>query len=118
RLRRGDATILYLIAYSAGRFWVEMFRPDAWVIGQLATAQWIALIIVVGGIVALIVRHAGWSWQEHPEESLLHMSALAEVNDEADDEPNTVDARAAGYAADEGTVQAPDSVARPDQPGS
>lgn len=76
RLRRGDGILLYLIAYSTGRFWVEMFRPDAWVMGQMATAQWIALLCVVGGIVMLIVRHAGWSWRAHPEESLGHMSGF------------------------------------------
>ena len=48
RLRRGDGVLLYLIAYPLGRFWVEMFRPDAWVIGTLPTAQWIALASVVG----------------------------------------------------------------------
>jgi phosphatidylglycerol:prolipoprotein diacylglycerol transferase len=121
RLRRGDATILYLVAYSTGRFWVELFRPDAWVIGQLATAQWTALLIVVGGIVALIVRHAGWSWQEHPGESLAHMSALAGAQDESGEreqaEPVSVDTHSADYAAGEGGVQAQDSVPRPDQRG-
>ena len=29
--------------YPLGRFWVEMFRPDAWRMGTLATAQWIAI---------------------------------------------------------------------------
>lgn len=76
RLRRGDAVLLYLIAYPLGRFWVEMFRPDAWVIGQMATAQWIAIGSVVICTAALIARHMGWSWQEHPEESLAHMSGF------------------------------------------
>lgn len=76
RLRRGDGPLLYLIAYGIGRYWVEMFRPDAWVIGQMATAQWIALVCVVGSLVILIVRHMGWSWRVHPEESLGHMSGF------------------------------------------
>ena len=42
RFRQGDGIWLYFIAYPLGRFWVEMFRPDAWVMGTLATAQWIA----------------------------------------------------------------------------
>ena len=93
RLRRGDGILLYLIAYSAGRFWVEMFRPDAWVMGQMATAQWIALLCVAGGIVGLIVRHAGWSWRAHPEESLGHMSGFITELDGDDDfvEPPPVD---------------------------
>lgn len=93
RLRRGDGILLYLIAYSAGRFWVEMFRPDAWVMGQMATAQWIALLSVVGGIVALIVRHAGWSWRTRPEESLGHMSGFVTelVEDDELIEPPQID---------------------------
>ena len=76
RLRRGDAALLYLIAYPLGRFWVEMFRPDAWVIGQMATAQWIAIGSVVVCMLALIARHVGWSWRDHPAESLAHMSGF------------------------------------------
>jgi phosphatidylglycerol:prolipoprotein diacylglycerol transferase len=77
RLRRGDAVLMYFIAYPVGRFWVELFRPDAWVIGQLATAQWIAIGSVVVSVTLLVVRHIGWSWRDHPEESLGHMSRLA-----------------------------------------
>ena len=49
--------LLYLIWYPLGRFWVEMFRPDAWRMGTLATAQWIAIGAFVVGLVALIVNH-------------------------------------------------------------
>jgi phosphatidylglycerol:prolipoprotein diacylglycerol transferase len=85
RLRRGDAVLLYLITYGIGRYWVEMFRPDAWVMGQLATAQWIALATVVGGAIALVVRHVGWSWRAHPEESLGHMSGfVTELEEDRD----------------------------------
>jgi phosphatidylglycerol---prolipoprotein diacylglyceryl transferase len=84
RMRTGDALWLYLIAYSLGRFWVEMFRPDAWVMGQLATAQWIAIgsVLVSGGI--LIARHVGWSWRDHPEDSL---KSLSRYRDPVDREP-------------------------------
>ncbi len=70
RLRRGDGVLLYLIAYPLGRFWVEMFRPDAWVMGNLATAQWIAIGCVLFAGIMLFVRHRNWSWQDHPEERL------------------------------------------------
>ena len=40
-----------------GRFWVEMFRPDAWRMGTLATAQWIAIIAFVVGLGAIIINH-------------------------------------------------------------
>ena len=43
RLRTGDVFFAYLIWYPVGRFWVELFRPDAWRMGSLATAQWIAI---------------------------------------------------------------------------
>ncbi len=70
RLRQGDAALMYLIAYPAGRFWVEWFRPDAWTIGSLATAQWIALIGIAIGVVGLILRHRNWRPEDHPEETL------------------------------------------------
>ena len=53
RLRRGDAVLLYLLAYPLGRLWVEAFRPDAWVMGRLATAQWIAIGSIVFAVVML-----------------------------------------------------------------
>ena len=57
-----------------GRFWVEYFRPDAWVMGALATAQWIAIISVVVSIALLAVRHYGWSAQDKQEETLIALS--------------------------------------------
>jgi phosphatidylglycerol:prolipoprotein diacylglycerol transferase len=56
-LRDGDVFFLYMIWYPTGRFWVEMFRPDAWRIGVLATAQWVALGSILVGAIALIVNH-------------------------------------------------------------
>ncbi len=56
-LRDGDVFLSYMIWYGVGRFWVEMFRPDAWRIGQLATAQWVALGFVVIGFVGIIINH-------------------------------------------------------------
>ena len=32
-----------------------------------------------------IVRHAGWSWRAHPEESLAHMSGFITELEEDDD---------------------------------
>ena len=57
RLKAGDIFLGYMIAYPMGRFWVEMFRPDAWVMGQLATAQWISIVSVVFAVAVLILRH-------------------------------------------------------------
>ncbi len=64
RLRNGDVVLGYLILYPLGRFFVEMFRPDAWTIGGLATAQWIAIGCVVGGSIALTLRHLFWKREE------------------------------------------------------
>lgn len=56
-LRDGDVFLLYLIWYPVGRFWVEMLRPDAWRIGALATAQWIAIGCIIAAVALLIVNH-------------------------------------------------------------
>jgi len=56
-LRDGDIFLFYLIWYPAGRFWVEMFRPDAWRIGSLATAQWIAIGCIILAVAGLFVNH-------------------------------------------------------------
>jgi len=73
RFRKGDAIWLYFIAYPLGRFWVEMFRPDAWVMGTMATAQWIALGSVAASVVILIVRHWGWDWRKDRASSMAYM---------------------------------------------
>jgi prolipoprotein diacylglyceryltransferase len=57
KLKEGDVFLGYFIAYPLGRFWVEMFRPDAWRMGNLATAQWISLIFIVAATALLIYRH-------------------------------------------------------------
>ena len=74
RLRRGDGPLLYLIIYSVGRLWIEYFRPDAWMLGPLAAAQWIAFVLIIVAGMLLIVRHSGWKGHSHPEESLILMS--------------------------------------------
>ena len=57
KLRDGDIFLSYLAWYGIGRFWVEMFRPDAWRMGALATAQWIGLGMVVVGVAGIVVNH-------------------------------------------------------------
>jgi phosphatidylglycerol---prolipoprotein diacylglyceryl transferase len=56
-LRDGDIFFMYMIWYPVGRFWVELFRPDAWRMGTLATAQWIAIAIAILGIAGLVINH-------------------------------------------------------------
>ncbi len=57
RLKDGDLILLYGMLYPLLRFLVEFQRPDAWKIGGVATAQWIAIVsvLVCGGL--LIYRH-------------------------------------------------------------
>lgn len=74
RLRRGDAFYLYLIIYSVGRIWTEAFRPDAWMIGSFAAAQWIAAATLIVSTAILMIRHVGWQEQGDSEESLVLMS--------------------------------------------
>jgi phosphatidylglycerol:prolipoprotein diacylglycerol transferase len=70
KLRDGDVLLLYLVLYPLGRFFIEMLRPDAWTMGGLATAQWIALGCVVGGTTALILRHIFWNRAEEESEEI------------------------------------------------
>lgn len=56
-LRDGDIFCMYLIWYPLGRLWVEMFRPDAWRMGSLATAQWISIVALLIGVGGLILNH-------------------------------------------------------------
>jgi phosphatidylglycerol:prolipoprotein diacylglycerol transferase len=60
KLRNGDVFLGYLILYPLGRFFIEFLRPDAWKMGGLATAQWIAVGCVAGGVIILALRHLFW----------------------------------------------------------
>ncbi|MCL7451524.1 MAG: prolipoprotein diacylglyceryl transferase [Anaerolineae bacterium] len=84
RLRDGDVFLGYLILYPLGRFFVEFFRPDAWTIGSLATAQWIAIGMVVLSSGALVLRHVFWDRSGAEEDS----------RDEASPEEETSQAQA------------------------
>lgn len=75
RMRRGDALLLYFVAYGAGRAWVEAFRPDAWMFGPLATAQWIAIGTATAALIGLFLRHRGWRGQANPQESLVRLKS-------------------------------------------
>ena len=61
RLRDGDMMAFYMIYYPLGRLWVEMFRPDAWTIAAIPTAQLISLIMIAAALVFLFVRHRNWT---------------------------------------------------------
>jgi prolipoprotein diacylglyceryl transferase len=55
RLRRGSLGFLYLVGYGLGRFWTELLRIDTAdrYVG-LSRNNWIALLVIVVGIVGLL----------------------------------------------------------------
>jgi len=54
KLRTGTITMIYAIAYSLGRFWIEGLRTDSLMVGGLRTAQMISLSAIAAGIFGLI----------------------------------------------------------------
>ncbi len=69
KLREGDVFFAYLIWYPLGRLWVETFRPDAWTIDGIATAQIFSIIGIIIGVVGLLIRH--WHWQPGDSGSVM-----------------------------------------------
>ncbi len=57
KLREGDLLVGYLVGYAVIRFFTEMLRPDAWMVGTIAAAQLFALIFLIAGAAFLLVRH-------------------------------------------------------------
>ncbi|MGQ9682164.1 MAG: prolipoprotein diacylglyceryl transferase [Anaerolineae bacterium] len=57
RLLDGDLFLLYGVLYGLGRFFVEFQRPDAWKLGGVPTAQWIAIAVILLFGSVLIYRH-------------------------------------------------------------
>jgi phosphatidylglycerol:prolipoprotein diacylglycerol transferase len=51
----GEMTLLYLIWYSIGRFFIEGLRTDSLMIGDYKTAQIISIALIISGIVGIIV---------------------------------------------------------------
>ena len=54
KLRTGTITMIYAIAYSLGRFWIEGLRTDSLMVGSLRTAQMISLGLIAAGIFGLV----------------------------------------------------------------
>lgn len=68
RLLEGDLFLLYGVLYGLGRFFVEFQRPDAWRIGGVPTAQWVAIAAVLFFGSVLIYRHQRSGATVVPEE--------------------------------------------------
>ena len=55
RFRRGQAFLLYVVLYTAGRSWFEALRiDDANEIGGLRVNQWVAAVVFLVALVALV----------------------------------------------------------------
>jgi len=57
RLLKGDLFLVYCVLYPLGRFLVEFQRPDAWMLGPIAAAQAISLLIMVAAVAIFVYRH-------------------------------------------------------------
>lgn len=86
KLLRGDILFGYLIAYPLGRFFIEwFFRPDAWMMGGMAAAQWFSIGSVVIGATALIVRHI-LAGRSEPQAESSAEAAAGDTSDEGAEE--------------------------------
>ncbi len=54
RLSVGTLSLVYLIAYSCGRIWIEGFRTDSLMLGPLRVAQVISLVMISLGVLGLV----------------------------------------------------------------
>ncbi|MEN2467818.1 prolipoprotein diacylglyceryl transferase [Ornithinibacillus sp. JPR2-1] len=55
---RGTVFLTYLAAYSVGRFFIEGMRTDSlYIVGNLRTAQFLSVLLIVGAIVFIIYRY-------------------------------------------------------------
>ncbi|NJK42076.1 MAG: prolipoprotein diacylglyceryl transferase [Acaryochloridaceae cyanobacterium SU_2_1] len=54
QLKRGTVFLIYAIAYSLGRLWIEGLRTDSLMLGPLRIAQVVSLVGIVGGGMGLV----------------------------------------------------------------
>lgn len=52
----GEAAILYLILYSAGRFFIEGLRTDSLMLGPFRAAQLVSLFLIAAGLLVFYLR--------------------------------------------------------------
>jgi phosphatidylglycerol:prolipoprotein diacylglycerol transferase len=61
RLYDGDIALMYIAWYGWVRSFLNLYRPDNWMIGPLPTSTWLGILGVIGALVFLVVRHRqGW----------------------------------------------------------
>ncbi|NEN98151.1 MAG: prolipoprotein diacylglyceryl transferase, partial [Moorea sp. SIO3I7] len=54
-LKVGTMALVYMVAYSTGRFWIEGLRMDSLMLGPLRIAQVVSLVAIALGVAGL-----GW----------------------------------------------------------
>ncbi len=54
RLKLGTLSLVYLLSYSAGRFWIEGLRTDSLMLGPLRIAQVVSLVGIIIGVAGLV----------------------------------------------------------------
>ncbi|MBW4552374.1 MAG: prolipoprotein diacylglyceryl transferase [Aphanocapsa sp. GSE-SYN-MK-11-07L] len=54
KIKRGSLFLLYAIAYSSGRLWIEGLRTDSLMLGPLKMAQMVSLLGIALGILGLV----------------------------------------------------------------
>ncbi|MGB3904854.1 MAG: prolipoprotein diacylglyceryl transferase [Anaerolineae bacterium] len=68
RLLRGDLLLMWCLLYPVGRFFVEFQRPDAWMLGPIAAAQAVSMVIAFTAVVIMVYRHRFRTSAVEPEE--------------------------------------------------
>jgi phosphatidylglycerol:prolipoprotein diacylglycerol transferase len=53
KFKVGTIALVYLIAYSAGRLWIEALRTDSLMLGPIRVAQLVSIGAIAGGILGL-----------------------------------------------------------------
>ena len=61
--------LLWCILYPLGRFLVEFQRPDAWMLGPMAAAQVVSLLIMLAAAAIMAYRHRFRPRQAEPVET-------------------------------------------------
>jgi len=65
KLKVGTLTLIYLIAYSSGRIWIEGLRTDSLMLGPLRIAQVVSLGAIAFGLLGLVWLY--WSKRALPD---------------------------------------------------
>ena len=56
KIKKGQIASLYMMWYSLGRFFIEKYRTDSLLIGNIRAAQVVSVILFVTGLVIFIIQ--------------------------------------------------------------